>query len=197
MTLDGRSDLAATGGPAGTCIGSEQMSTAGTVVSTGRLARCLQWTELLAASPASSTREAPRRRARCPGAGAEGHRYGILLVPKLWKLRHVRRSRIFQDLTVPEIVVSVVREHDVECEPRLSGDYQPREYCVQYRESDFSFVSRLMEEEGIFYFFEHTADKHTLVLANAPTAHQPCPNQPKARYGYMTGGNQDQDMITH
>src|SRR5262249_54389262 len=55
----------------------------------------------------------------------------------------------------------------------LTGSYAPREYCVQYRESDLAFISRLMEEEGIYYFFEHTEDKDTLVLADAPGAPQP------------------------
>ena len=52
----------------------------------------------------------------------------------------------------------------------VTGTHPPRDYCVQYRESDLDFISRLLEEEGIFYFFEHTKDKHTMVFADAPAA---------------------------
>src|SRR5262249_38720110 len=66
----------------------------------------------------------------------------------------------------------------------------------QYRETDFAFVSRLLEEEGICYFFEHTKDKHTLVLGDSPSVHQPCPNQSKARYTYATGAKVDEDRVS-
>src|SRR5262249_48035079 len=64
----------------------------------------------------------------------------------------------------------------------LSGSYAPREYCVQYRESDLDFVTRLLEEEGIFYFFEHQPGKHTLVAADSPRACQPCPMLDRVRF---------------
>ena len=56
------------------------------------------------------------------------------------------------------------------------------EYCVQYRESDFNFVSRMMEQEGVYYYFEHDADKHTMVIVNTPSAHQPSPYQDVFEY---------------
>ncbi len=113
------------------------------------------------------------------GSGPHRHRTRVRLVPKLWLLRHKRRSRIFQELTVPDIVKRVLQESGVEFRLALSGTYARREYCVQYRESDLDFVSRLLEEEGIFYFFEHGQGAHTLVLGDAPSAHEPLPGEPR------------------
>ncbi|HKA17963.1 MAG TPA: type VI secretion system tip protein TssI/VgrG, partial [Blastocatellia bacterium] len=94
--------------------------------------------------------------------------YQATLVPSLWMLTRTTDCRIFQDITVPDILAKIFEEHKLEFRNRLIGKFEERKYCVQYRESDFNFVSRLMEEEGIFYFFEHEADKHTLILANDP-----------------------------
>ncbi|MCP3137830.1 type VI secretion system Vgr family protein [Pyxidicoccus xibeiensis] len=102
-------------------------------------------------------------------------RYRAHVVPKLWRLSQVHKSRIFQGRSVPDILKAVLGEGGVEVRLALSGSYAPREYCVQYRESDFAFVSRLMEWEGIFYFFEHTDSGHTLVLGDKPSAHAPLP----------------------
>lgn len=108
--------------------------------------------------------------------------YEAEVVPALWFLTRTADCRIFQKKTVPDIVKAVLSEHQVDHKSVLTGSYQPREYCVQYRESDFAFVSRLMEQYGISYFFEHENGKHTLVLADAPTAHKPCPELSKIRY---------------
>jgi len=94
--------------------------------------------------------------------------YRARLVPALQRLVHVRRSRVFQAMSVPDIVAKVLKEGKVEHRASLTGSYPPREFCLQYRESDLAFVSRLLEAEGIFYFFEHGPDAHTLVLADAP-----------------------------
>ncbi|WP_240360231.1 type VI secretion system tip protein VgrG [Pyxidicoccus caerfyrddinensis] len=102
-------------------------------------------------------------------------RYRAHVVPKLWRLSQVHKSRIFQNNSVPEVLEAVLREGGVEVRLALSGSYAAREYCVQYRESDFAFVSRLMEWEGIFYFFEHMDSGHTLVLGDKPSAHAPLP----------------------
>ncbi len=101
------------------------------------------------------------------GKGPERQRYRITVVPRLWTLRHIRRSRIFQEMTVPDIVQKVLNEGRVEHQLSLQGSYRKREYCVQYRESDLDFVSRLLEEEGIFYHFEHTEAGHKMVLNDA------------------------------
>ncbi|SEK53387.1 type VI secretion system secreted protein VgrG [Stigmatella aurantiaca] len=97
----------------------------------------------------------------------EKQRHRITVVPRLWTLRHTRRSRIFQEMTVPDIVHKVLTEAMVQHTLSLSGSYRPRNYCVQYRESDLEFVQRLLEEEGIFYYFEHTEDSHLMVLRDA------------------------------
>jgi type VI secretion system secreted protein VgrG len=109
--------------------------------------------------------------------------YRAEIVPWLWMLTQTADCRIFQNKTVPDIIKQVFgdlgfSDHSF----RLNATYQPREYCVQYRETDFNFVTRLMEQYGIFYYFEHADGKHTLVLADRPAAHAACPQQPKARF---------------
>jgi type VI secretion system secreted protein VgrG len=100
--------------------------------------------------------------------------YRAVLVPKLWRLQHRHDARIFQGKSVPEILAEVLDGGGVtDRRVALTRSYAPREYCVQYRESDFAFVSRLMEEEGIYYFFEHSEDQHVMVLADAPSAPAP------------------------
>jgi type VI secretion system secreted protein VgrG len=125
--------------------------------------------------------------------------YRAEMVPWLWFLTRTAGCRIFQRQTAPDIIKKIFddrgfRDYDL----RLYNAYRQREYCVQYRETDFNFVSRLMEEEGICYFFEHTQDgsKHTLVLADDAAAHKPCPGQPKARCDFAAGGRRKEDLIT-
>ena len=84
--------------------------------------------------------------------------YSAEVVPKVWLLTRRARSRIFQQKSVPDILKEVLQGFD--CDYKLQGKYEPREYCVQYRETDFNFASRLMEDEGIFYFFEHSKSGH-------------------------------------
>src|SRR5262249_9650456 len=71
---------------------------------------------------------------------------------------------------------------------QIHGKFAERDYCVQYRETDFNFASRLMEEEGIYYFFKHSDSGHKLVLANTPPGHPDLPEQPKAVFQEMSGG---------
>jgi type VI secretion system secreted protein VgrG len=123
--------------------------------------------------------------------------YTATMVPWLWLLTRTTNSRIFQNLSVPDIVEKTFSDKGFrDFKLQLHGSYSPREYCVQYRETDFNFVSRLMEDEGIFYFFEHEKGKHTLLMADAPEDHQPCPNQKKAVYQTTTGGWFEDDVIT-
>jgi type VI secretion system secreted protein VgrG len=123
--------------------------------------------------------------------------YRAEVVPWLWLLTRTADCRIFQNMNIPDIVVKIFQDLGFsDFKNMLTGNFEAREYCVQYRETDFNFVSRLMEEEGIFYFFEHTRDTHTLVLANSPTVHQPCPGQPVARFDYNPGALLDEDIIT-
>jgi type VI secretion system secreted protein VgrG len=99
--------------------------------------------------------------------------YRAILRPWLWFLTRKTNCRIFQDKTVPQIVKVIFEEHGFsgDVEESLSETYRLREYCVQYRESDFDFVNRLLEEEGIYYFFKHENDKHTLNLVDSSNAH--------------------------
>ncbi len=100
-------------------------------------------------------------------------RYRAVMVPWVWFLTRSADCQIFQKKTVPQIIEDVFRKHGFDAyELKLTDTYEPREYCVQYRETAFDFVSRLMEEEGIYYFFKHENGKHTLVLADASSAHQ-------------------------
>jgi type VI secretion system secreted protein VgrG len=122
--------------------------------------------------------------------------YHATMVPWLWFLDQTTDCRIFQTKTAPDIIKQIFKEYGYnDFALRLYGDFVKRDYCVQYRESDFNFVSRLMEEEGICYFFEHENGKHTLILANDPSSHKACPNQPTARYEGTVGGWQDDDVI--
>jgi type VI secretion system secreted protein VgrG len=122
--------------------------------------------------------------------------YSAEMVPWLWFLTRNADCRIFQNKSIPDIITKVFSDLGFnDYTNSLQGSYDPREYCVQYRESDFNFVSRLMEEYGIFYFFKHQQGKHTLVLADASTSHSPCPGQSTVRYVTVSGGPQ-KDVIT-
>ena len=115
-------------------------------------------------------------------------RYHATLVPWLWNLTQCSDCRIFQNKTVPEIIEAVFADRGFkDYQLKLSGQYSARDYCVQYHETDFDFVSRLMQEEGICYFFEHDESKHTLVLGDAPSCHAACPGQSSAPYSPNAG----------
>ena len=109
--------------------------------------------------------------------------YQITLRPWLWFLTRTADCRIFQEKTAPDIIKEVFRDSGFsDFEESLSGDYRQREYCVQYRETDFNFVSRLMEEEGIYYYFKHQNGKHMLVLSDSYSAHDPFPGYEEIPY---------------
>ena len=98
--------------------------------------------------------------------------YTLEMVPWLWFLRHNTDCQIFQEMTAPDIIKQIFQELGYnDFRQELTESYSTREYCVQYRESDFNFVTRLMEEEGIFFYFEHTKDKHTLVMCDSPAGY--------------------------
>ena len=107
--------------------------------------------------------------------GADGRdiSYRLTLRPWLWLLTRRANVRIFQEMTAPDIIKEIFGEYTSTFVDELSATYGTRTYCVQYRETDFNFVCRLMEEEGIFFFFRHAEDKHELVLADASSSHQP------------------------
>jgi type VI secretion system secreted protein VgrG len=102
--------------------------------------------------------------------------YTAELAPRLWLLTLGRDRVIFQNLSALDIIQQVLSTFQVTVQLSTSGTYTVRDYCVQYDESAFQFISRLMEEEGIFYFFTFASGTHTMVLADSPTAHQPGAN---------------------
>ncbi len=99
--------------------------------------------------------------------------YQMELRPWIWFLSRSLDSRIYQNLTVPQIIEKVFRDKNgfSDFQLKLQNTYASQEYCVQYGESDFDFVSRLMEQEGIYYYFEHLEAKHTLVLVDTNSTH--------------------------
>lgn len=109
--------------------------------------------------------------------------YQVTLRPWLWLLSRTSDCRIFQNLSIPQIIKQVFRDLGFsDFEDALSRPYREWEYCVQYRESSFDFVSRLMEQEGIYYFFRHEQDRHVLVLADAYGAHATVPGYTSVPY---------------
>ncbi|EIK55030.1 Rhs element Vgr protein [Stutzerimonas stutzeri TS44] len=117
-------------------------------------------------------------------------RYRLTLVPQLAYLAHRTNQRIFQHMSVPQIVAQVLEEHGIQADayrfqlgPVI---YPPREYCVQYDESDLHFIQRLCEEEGIHYHFEHSTRGHVLVFGDDQTSF--------ARLGQPTAYLQDNGM---
>jgi type VI secretion system secreted protein VgrG len=102
--------------------------------------------------------------------------YRAAVRPWLWFLTRTADCRIFQEKTVPDIIKTVFKDSGFfDYEEALSGDYRVWEYCVQYCETDFNFVSRLMEQEGIYYYFKHEKNKHVMVLADSASSHEPFP----------------------
>jgi len=104
--------------------------------------------------------------------------------PWLWFLQRTSDCRIFQEMTVPDIVKKVFDDHAglAQVKLKLFRTYRPWTYCVQYRESDFQFVTRLLEREGIYWYFEHTNGKHELVLMDSLSAHDPITGEGTIRY---------------
>jgi type VI secretion system secreted protein VgrG len=97
------------------------------------------------------------------------------MVPSIWILTQRHQSRIFQQMTVPEILQDVLADFNVLYE--LQGEFKQRNYCVQYRETDFDFISRLMEEEGIYYYFKHEGGTHQMIVGNASQTNLDCPSK--------------------
>jgi type VI secretion system secreted protein VgrG len=108
-------------------------------------------------------------------------RYRAIMVPKLWLLTRTVRSRIFQEMDVIQILEKVLHGMDLD-HSKIHSKFDPRPYCVQYRETDFAFASRLMEEEGIYYYFDHQKDSHKLVLVNSTGAHTRIPGDQRIEF---------------
>jgi type VI secretion system secreted protein VgrG len=125
--------------------------------------------------------------------------YELEVVPWTWFLSLINDCRIFLDKTVPQIVEEVFSDPGlpscVSYRFDLSESYKPREYCVQYRESDLNFIARLLEEEGIFYYFEHTSEEHTLVLCDDSSKFPSCPGDASIPYSAGAAGAREEDVI--
>ena len=113
------------------------------------------------------------------GTGDRLSVYRAEVVPWLWFLTRTSDCRIFQDKTVPDIIKEVIQDagFDSDLDIKLEGSHPKWDYCVQYRESDFHFITRLMEEEGIFYYFKHEKGKHKLVLGDKAPAYAAGPDK--------------------
>lgn len=131
--------------------------------------------------------------------GASGKRVGyqLLLRPWLWLLTRRADTRIFQKQTVVDILKTVFEPYQGDVAFELSGSFPTYDYCVQYRETDFNFVSRLMEQEGIYYFFRHSAARHTLVIVNKMSAHVAFPGHAEMLFRDSLDGMLDVEAITN
>lgn len=123
--------------------------------------------------------------------------YFLEIVPEMWLMTRDVQSRIFQQKSVPDIVQEVWSKLGLTStlKKNLTGTHSPRDYCVQFQESDFNFVSRLMESEGIFYFFQHESGKHTCVMADGNTAFQPLPGGSTVKFDETQGGIREASKI--
>jgi type VI secretion system secreted protein VgrG len=125
--------------------------------------------------------------------------YQAEVVPWLWFLTRQADCKIFQNATPPEIISNVLHAFSglQDFRLNLNGTYPKLEYCVQYRETAFNFVSRLMEEYGIFYYFDHTFEgSHTLVLADQSSSLPPCLSSPVS-YETEVGGLDDPEVVNN
>jgi type VI secretion system secreted protein VgrG len=113
------------------------------------------------------------------GMHGKYRRYYATVRPWAWFLSRTADCRIFQEMTVPDIIKKIFADHPTaKFKDQLTGSYPKWTYCVQYRETDLNFVCRLMEQEGIYFFFAHDEGQHTLVMADSYSAHEACQGDP-------------------
>jgi len=124
--------------------------------------------------------------------------FSATIVPWFSFLNYATNCRIFQDMDVTDIISAVVSAHGYSSLFRmeLTKSYTKRDYCVQYRETDFAFVSRLLEDEGIFYYFEHNNGNHVMVLADAPSCYKAAPVQSSFKYAPVAGQDVTADSVS-
>jgi len=114
--------------------------------------------------------------------------YRARIVPSLWQLTLRSNCRIFQHKTVMDIAKEVIGEYGLSLSDQTAGSYKPLDYCTQYSESDFHFVARILEESGIFYWFEHSDQDNKIVFGDSRTAYQDCPLSASVPYAVNTIG---------
>ncbi|MIG40942.1 type VI secretion system tip protein VgrG [Salmonella enterica subsp. enterica] len=132
--------------------------------------------------------------ARVVGHEGRSVMYELRIEPWLKLLTHTSDYKAFQNKTVVDILDEVLAEYPYPVEKRLVENYPTRTWQVQYGETDFDFIQRLMQEWGIYWWFEHSEDSHTLVLADAISAHKACPDSPLVSY-YQAGLKLDKEFI--
>ncbi|MFA7060329.1 MAG: type VI secretion system tip protein TssI/VgrG [Pedobacter sp.] len=131
------------------------------------------------------------------GGNSQFCSYRATMAPWLWVLTQTSDIRIFQNKSAPDIIDKVFKDQGFkDYRLKLQGSYAKRDYCVQYRETDFNFVSRLMEEEGIYYFFAHEDGKHAMIISDTSSGNKPCPKQKSVSYHPSEGGWLEEDTIT-
>lgn len=123
--------------------------------------------------------------------------YHVTLRPTLWYLTQNQDCRIFQEQSVPEIILSLLNEYKIKVDNRLTYNYRLWGYCVQYQESDYDFICRLMEHEGIYFYFTHQADGHTLILADSPERHDALAGYSNIVYRLTEGGLTENDATIY
>ena len=121
--------------------------------------------------------------------------YQAELVPSLWLLTLSRDRKIYQTKSILDIVKAVLGEGGITFSDKTSGTYTALDYCVQYDETDFDFISRLMEHAGIFYYFTFTSSGHTMVLGDAASAHSSCAGASTLRFFPRTGQTNPIDTV--
>jgi type VI secretion system secreted protein VgrG len=127
----------------------------------------------------------------------KGFGYRLVLRPWLWLLTRRSDTRVFQGQTMEQIVRKVFQPFKTDFEFHLTGSLPTYEYCVQYRETDFNFVSRLLQQEGAYYYFKHEVGKHTMVIVNSPSAHEASAHQEKFPFRGSIASRIDLEPINH
>jgi type VI secretion system secreted protein VgrG len=117
--------------------------------------------------------------------------YRLQMVPSLWQLKLSSNCRVFQSMTVMDIVKKVISPYGLSMEDQTEGTLQPLDYCTQYSESDFDFISRITEQHGIFYWFQHTEDDNKVIFGNSRTPYTDCPLVYKAKYFPVTSEKEE------
>ena len=126
------------------------------------------------------------------------YQYKVEVVPQVWLLTLQQDNRIFQKKSVPDIVQQVFEDAGIpgdSFEFRLQGTYPAREYCVQYHQTHFDYISRLLEEEGIFYFFEHDEERSKLIFGDGTVNYQPIAGEPQVLYNPSLGEVSEEEAV--
>ncbi|MGC1363170.1 MAG: type VI secretion system tip protein TssI/VgrG [Silvibacterium sp.] len=124
------------------------------------------------------------------GGDEEFNNYRAIIVPNVWVLTLNKNTRVFQNQTVTDVIKAVLSTYGISPSVETSATYTPMEYCTQYRETDFEFISRLMEQHGILYYFNHTENDHTLTLQDTSSKLSACATQSSFRYAPEPGDSE-------